>query len=822
MSENAEKVLFDPSVGKSNLRDHIPKESLLAVIQEHPDFSGWKRSGQYFRDPNDSARTLGLNGVKSFKGGTPQTLFDVAKERGLIDEARKHAGLPDFSQKGNSTRKRKSTGHNPPADNPNVDTQPDDPLSKSASPTVHSQSKQTKPKSSTTPQAQALWKKPESDKAKTAVQKYLTDSALVTENYEDLFGSYMRCVIDNTTSGKGSPALVVPMLTPEQASRVAIGAPTSADKVARVLLPESAEPEKKQLGSPDDGIGRISYLPTRTENCESLKYLVCEGFRDALSIRTHYPDHHIFVCQSKGNLQHVPGFLPEGANVLIISDHDGHDDPNQNGETDAAKLRQELLRRGYSCQALMPPEPKKDANDALRDGKLDQWLKELVEVPTDLAFQDPNFDVEAVVGDVLPTLQRGILSIDIEQYLELAAESLDLNYESAFCELLCNVGFAIGGHKTVVIKNNWQEKALLWLASIGASGIGKTPLNRMCGGQQLEEQQRQWQEHYKLELDQWEDQEKPKSKKPIRKRWIATALTMERLCALHEDNPAGIGLLSDEILSVLDGLNQYKGKGNDRQKLLMLWNGHSFDNPTSENDRYIPSVFVPVSGGIQDSLLRKIISDENKSDGLVARFLFNHLFLSKELASIERQQEIDELMSVSNGKVMLSSLFNKLVKIRDQKCSVQMNQHAKNHLQLYVHHLKSEARRGSEQTFAAYNKLRTYVYRVALTLHYLSERDPDAAELSEQTALNAIIVMKFFVASMKRAYQTAALNRTEESARRVLDKVRRSGGRATERAIKQDLRRTIGDNVENILKALEDTGRLVKTKEGRAFNYSIP
>ena len=83
-------------------------------------------------------------------------------------------------------------------------------------------------------------------------------------------------------------------------------------------------------------------------------------------------------------------------------------------------------------------------------------------------------------------------------------------------------------------------------------------------------QQRQWQEHYKLELDQWEDQEKLKSKKPIRKRWIATALTMERLCAFHEDNPAGIGLLSDEIFSVLDGLNQYKCKGNDRQKLLML------------------------------------------------------------------------------------------------------------------------------------------------------------------------------------------------------------------------------------------------------------
>ena len=80
MSKNAETVLFDPSVGKSNLRDHIPKESLLAVIQEHPEFSGWKRSGEYFRDPNDNAKTLGLNGVKSFKGGVPQTLFEVSKE----------------------------------------------------------------------------------------------------------------------------------------------------------------------------------------------------------------------------------------------------------------------------------------------------------------------------------------------------------------------------------------------------------------------------------------------------------------------------------------------------------------------------------------------------------------------------------------------------------------------------------------------------------------------------------------------------------------------------------------------------------------------
>ena len=80
MWENAEKVLFDPSAAKSNSRDRIPNEYLLVVIQEHPDFSGQKRSGEYFRDPNDNARTLGLNGVKSFKGDKSRSLFEVAKE----------------------------------------------------------------------------------------------------------------------------------------------------------------------------------------------------------------------------------------------------------------------------------------------------------------------------------------------------------------------------------------------------------------------------------------------------------------------------------------------------------------------------------------------------------------------------------------------------------------------------------------------------------------------------------------------------------------------------------------------------------------------
>ncbi len=49
---------------------------------------------------------------------------------------------------------------------------------------------------------------------------------------------------------------------------------------------------------------------------------------------------------------------------------------------------------------------------------------------------------------------------------------------------------------------------------------------------------------------------------------------MERLFALHNDNPEGLGMVVDELRTIIDGLNQYKkSSGNDSPKLLSLWTG---------------------------------------------------------------------------------------------------------------------------------------------------------------------------------------------------------------------------------------------------------
>ena len=347
--------------------EKISNGILLNRLLSHSDFARFNEWGSDdWRDPNEKNPSLSLSskGWYNHKTGAEGSLYDLAKKRDLLEV-------------------------------------PQDPLN-------IQENRDQKGQSDTTKQAERLWKQEESQPAKERSQHYLSEQRKIPiENYKDLLGSHLRCVEDN----QGREILLCPMLTPDQRNSAEAGSSFSAEKVHRVILLEGDRYEKKQLGSPSDGVGRISYLPPLSEDCESLQYLVIEGLEDALSIRSRYRDHHFLVCQSKGNLKYVPEFLTNGAEVLILSDHDGHANPNENGEYAAAELRQQLLRSGYECTALMPAEAGDDANEALKEERLDEWSKSLQKVPelpgskrdfcfrssSTLKFEKPNWLIEEVI-----------------------------------------------------------------------------------------------------------------------------------------------------------------------------------------------------------------------------------------------------------------------------------------------------------------------------------------------------------------------------------------------------------------------------------------
>ena len=120
--------------------------------------------------------------------------------------------------------------------------------------------------------------------------------------------------------------------------------------------------------------GKLPVIPPKTSSPSGSNpaYLVIEGLESALSIRDNHSDAFVLITNGKSNLRHVPEFLPDKAIVFILSDHDNNEKPNQNGQTDAAKLRTVLKDMGYTVFASMSAEPQVDANDALRGDRLEQ------------------------------------------------------------------------------------------------------------------------------------------------------------------------------------------------------------------------------------------------------------------------------------------------------------------------------------------------------------------------------------------------------------------------------------------------------------------
>ena len=772
-------------------------ETMLELMLQHSRYSHFKKQSEKgWRDPTkkNAGLSISVKGFKDFNTGEGGSLADLARKEGLtdlIDQAREIEG------KNPKPKTILDAGTYKIQDNPEGKAE-----------------------------AAKLWKKPESEISKKQVIAYLTEQRkLPPESFEDLLGGYIRSVSD----WYGNAVLLVPMIDTKQAQFAAAGSSFNVEKVQRIILKKDGK-EKKQLGG-GDSIGRLTYFPPLSANGESLQYLVIEGLENALTIRSEYPDHHFLLTHGKGNFKHVPEFLPKGAEVSIISDHDAHGDPKKNGETAAAELNQTLRSKHFLTSALMPAEPKQDANAALQEGTLDKWFRSLIAVPSLVVETPSDFDISSIKGEQIPVLPKGILDGQMEAYLQLAAESIDgLNYEAAFCEFLMNASVAIGGLKKIVIMGDWTEKACLWMASIGKSGLGKTPLNQKCGGAFLKKTQSGWMQEFDDAKKEWERAVKnakedrlDEPERPIRKVMYANPITMETLRHIHSENSAGLGLLSDEILSVLEGLNQYKGKGNDRQTVLSLWNCDSDETPTLNESRSIPSVFVPISGGIQEDLLRKIISDENARDGMAARFLFNHLIQSPNPVTVERFKEIGELLSGSQGRIILERTLGKLIRLRDQPNQVTMESNAEDLLLNFQHYLKREGRQSNDQVFAAYAKLQRYIFRVALLLHYLFEREPDSVDLSEDTANKTITVMMFFIANMKRAYGTIELNKKEVVARKILNKVAELGGHASVRAVKQPLRKSAkSSEFDSILKLLVETGELIQTEDGKAVQISLP
>ena len=240
------------------------------------------------------------------------------------------------------------------------------------------------------PTANAIWNK--SKRNDEAVKLYFSEGRRIPENH---FADIFRLFREDQYKGR---QIIHPYFSFDSWQSELSGKLFDVPRIQRIWFDSSGHKTvKKHLGK--TGKTPVSFpLPPFNENRESKKAVILEGIENALSIRAHYSDSWLFVATCKSGLKCLPEFMEKFEEVLILADHDfdsetypdksNHPPRNKTGQAEAWRLLDVLIKQAYtigkqnfSCKAVMPGQAGKDANDALRDEQLLEFIDSLIDIP---------------------------------------------------------------------------------------------------------------------------------------------------------------------------------------------------------------------------------------------------------------------------------------------------------------------------------------------------------------------------------------------------------------------------------------------------------
>ena len=430
-------------------------------------------------------------------------------------------------------------------------------------------------------------------------------------------------------------------------------------------------------------------------------------------------------------------------------------------------------------------------------------------------FKDRACDFEAITGSA-PILEKGILPDELELYLDLIAQQFGVNYSVVVACFLGISAFCLGANKRIQIEHERTDRAILWTALIGKSGDGKTGIMMETGGRFLNHLHSQWDtEHQNAPED--ENGEKP----PL-KRLLSNSLTLEMLTEIHTKNPLGIGIYSDELLMCIDGMDQFsKSKSAVLAKILTLWNGDRFDNPTMMSDRRISHPYVCLMGGIQPSLLVKLLNEQHQQAGLAARFLLAYVEENSEITTKSERDRIGQQKLDLGGSQVIDKILERLVNNRETPHVVHYDDRAGVLMGEFEDLLRQKRKQGTDAEHAAYPKLVTYCHRLALLIHYLRDPEPEKNNINIETVRKIIQLIKFYEQSMKRAYGKLGLSADERKYQKVYEKLK-SLGEAQAQKIRDGVKKSVeSKEVSSIIEHFVREGIFIMFKQGGKTFYKV-
>jgi hypothetical protein len=385
-------------------------------------------------------------------------------------------------------------------------------------------------------------------------------------------------------------------------------------------------------------------------------------------------------------------------------------------------------------------------------------------------------------------------------WIESAAQASSAPVDFIVGPLLSTASSLIGNARWAQgpgVSSAWKEPPVLWVASVGDSGDGKTPAANMIMRDVATEIDRRIHADYqrrhrdwkaandlaKQKEDQWKNDCKvaqaagiPEPLRPLdsyslpepaRASWIQNDITVERVALSFAGAPKGLLLYRDEIAGFLESMTLYNEGG--RAFFLECFNGgryivaRKYDEPI-----IIEHLTAALCGGIQPERLARWLGG-NPDDGFASRIGW---FWPEPL-------EYDLPKTICDTSFALDA-FDRLRELEliqfageETPAFVPLVPSAAPMLRAFGRRMQAEQRETAGLLRSAYGKARGWALRLALVLEYLWWAAGDSQSLVAGTP--SVISERVFAAACEftsdyvlpmaaRAYGDAALPRSERSA----------------------------------------------------------
>jgi len=217
--------------------------------------------------------------------------------------------------------------------------------------------------------------------------------------------------------------------------------------------------------------------------------------------------------------------------------------------------------------------------------------------------------------------------------------------------ILAAVSTAIGKSSKIRVKSGWFEFPSLYIALVGNPGAAKShPIE--LGFKILRDNDRKAAKEAEIlyeaynnymELPKAQKKNVAKPEKPIIIKTVLDNFTPEILHQRLADNDRGCAVVTDELATFLDLMNNYS-KGDQSSVYLSFWSNKptSIDRVSKPIPLFISNPYLNILGSLQPRRLRSLFPPTKADSGFLQRFLFAYVHNAMKMPITDN--EIDDIV----------------------------------------------------------------------------------------------------------------------------------------------------------------------------------